>query len=484
MHPVNLKTQIFTGHQSPVTCHQSHTVQPLNPQRSLRITTHESQITAFNNMRIIIIGDNNCARATRHLVRLAGFAVTEFLPGDAVTQGPQAGYAITIDLAPAPHTPDAHLRPDHSAHHPHAAGSEEAPRLHRDASSPSFAEASAGKPFFPETSAGRPFHPERGMTSSIHFDSVDSALEDAVLRHVAQLAAAPVILDRPGGVVHSDRELRIVAPNTGDAKADEAAAVAIEFGVLRGLLDLTAPAAHRKIRGAGTEKKTFGENAAGEPAEALEASWSVHAKKWWPFWILLFAGALGFWKTNFAAASGRTLEDTIKGHRLKPVLQGAAPLLRAAVVDFVPEFAEAEPQGQFATGQGIKITDGTNSLVVDPCKAHAKSYASISQTANTQLVAGTASKKIYICSIHVLAAAATNVAVAEGTGTVCGTGSTGVSGFGGATAATGWNFAANGGIALGNGDSSLGAEGTSGDNLCIFNSGSGQVSGGISYVVQ
>ena len=31
-------------------------------------------------MRIKIIGDNNCARATRHLLRLAGFAVTEFLP--------------------------------------------------------------------------------------------------------------------------------------------------------------------------------------------------------------------------------------------------------------------------------------------------------------------------------------------------------------------------------------------------------------------
>jgi len=30
----------------------------------------------------------------------------------------------------------------------------------------------------------------------------------------------------------------------------------------------------------------------------------------------------------------------------------------------------------------------------------------------------------------------------------------------------------------------VGAEGTNADNLCLFNSGSGQVSGGISYVVQ
>jgi hypothetical protein len=158
--------------------------------------------------------------------------------------------------------------------------------------------------------------------------------------------------------------------------------------------------------------------------------------------------------------------------------------LRAGLVEILPNFSEADPQGQFATGEGFKITDGTNFLVVDPCKARTKLFASINQTGNTQMVAGTASKKIYVCSVHVVAAAAANVAVVEGTGSVCGTSTAGVSGFGGATAATGWNFAANGGIALGNGDSSLGAEGTSGDNLCLFNSGSGQVSGGISYVVQ
>jgi hypothetical protein len=306
-------------------------------------------------------------------------------------------------------------------------------------------------------------------SARIHFDSVESALETAVLRHVSQLAAAPVILDRPGGVVHSDRELRIVAPNSGDAQADEAAAVAIEFGVLRGLLDLTA--------GASAKAK------ADESAEALANSRRARAKKWWPFGMLLIAAALGVMRVSLAAAPGRVVKDSGKSHRLKPVLLEGPPILRAGLAAITPEFL-AEPQGQFATGQGFRITDGTNFLVVDPCKAQTKFYASISQTSNTQLVAGTAAKKIYVCSIHVVAAAATNVAVVEGTGTVCGTSTTGVSGFGGATAATGWNFVGNGGIALGNGDSSLGAEGTVADNLCIFNSGSGQVSGGISYVVQ
>jgi len=430
-------------------------------------------------MRIKINGENNCARATRHLLRLAGFAVTESLPGDAVAAGPLAGYAITIDLAPAQNTPDAFLRPDPTTQHPHTSAKEEAPRSLRDASSPSFAESAEGEGDSGETvargaayanaEAGRGASDEglgggkepgeiaaelvRGGANSfgsanglIHFDSVDSALETAVLRHVTQLAGAPVIVDRPGGVVHSDRELRIVAPNSGDAQADEAAAVAIEFGVLRGLLDLTAPGGRKS--GAGAE-------------DARKVDWR---RKWWPFGALLLAGGLGLLRGSVAAAPGRSVEDISKTRRLKPALLAA--------------------QGQFATGEGFKITDGINFLVVDPCMGSPKLFASINQTGNAQIVAGTGSEKIYVCSIHVVAAVATDVAVVEGTGTVCVTSTTGVSGFGGATAATGWNFAANGGIVLGNGDSSLGVEVNSGDNLCIFNSGSGQVSGGISYVVQ
>jgi hypothetical protein len=435
-------------------------------------------------MRIKIIGENNCARATRHLLRLAGFAVTEFLPGDALAGGPLAGYAITIDLAPAHSTPDSSTRPDPPTQ-VHASVSEEAPRSLRDASSPASAKTLADLPVL-------------AKAASIHFDSVDSALEAAVLRHVAELSAAPVIVDRPGGVVHSDRELRIVAPCTGDAKVDEAAAVAIEFGVLRGLLDLTAPDSFRPSAGGIT---------AGKAAEGLAPSRSVGGRKWWPFWTVLLVVGLGLLRASLAAAPARIVENAGKGPCRARLQAGASDasacspegeryigtLLQAASFASITESHRLKPvplvralaaQEQVAMGQGLKITDGVNFLVVDPCKGQAKFYASINQTANTQLVAGTASKKIYVCSIQVVAAAAANVAVVEGTGSVCATGTAGVSGFGGATAATGWNFAANGGIALGNGDSSLGAESAGGDNLCIFNSGSGQISGGISYVVE
>ncbi len=423
-------------------------------------------------MRIKIIGDNNCARATRHLLRKAGFAVTEFLPADVVTQAPHSGYVITIDLAPAPHPPDPTSEPDHStpAHAEAAAGRhtakhEEALPLHGGASSPTSLGGAGILPAGLHTGHTENRRRDAGATrsASILFDSVDSDLEGAILRHVTQLAAAPVVVDRPGGVVHSERELRIVIPKSGDAKADEAAAVAVEFGVLRGLLDLTSPPSLHKVRGA----------SAGLPACAPGRSQSAGGKKWWTFFlwaaiaVAVLAGSLPASPRHAAIKTEHVIEK-------RPAGLGA----------FLPAAALAA-QGQFATGQApVKITDGTNNLVVDPCKGQTKFYISINQTANTQLVAGTASKKIYICSIHMVVAVATSAALVEGTGSVCATGTAGVSGFGGATAATGWNFAANGGIALGNGGAAVGAEGTSADNLCLFNSGSGQVSGGISYVVQ
>lgn len=127
---------------------------------------------------------------------------------------------------------------------------------------------------------------------------------------------------------------------------------------------------------------------------------------------------------------------------------------------------------------------GGTAVVADPCQASTKSYVSINQTANAQLVTGTASKKIYPCSLNLVTATAQNIAVVEGTGTTCGTSTAGVNGFGGSTAATGWNFAANSGVAYGNGSSAIGQEQTAADNLCLFQSGTGQVSGGLSYVVQ
>src|SRR5712672_1694835 len=206
-------------------------------------------------MRIKIIGDNNCARATRHLLRLAGFAVTEFLPVEAITQAPHFGFAITIELSPATH-PSPTCMPDTPTHDLTDSVNGETSAVANvmaDVSLPSSAEVegtgSVGFSLRAVSTSSRikTAQAEAYATGGghIHFDSVDSALEAAVLRHVTQLAAAPVIVDRPGGVVHSERELRIIVPLARDAQGeshmDEAAAVAVEFGVLRGMLDLVPP---------------------------------------------------------------------------------------------------------------------------------------------------------------------------------------------------------------------------------------------------
>ncbi len=120
-------------------------------------------------MRIKVIGENDCARALRGLLRKAGFAVSEYLPREALLEMPSGGYVVAIQ--------------EHQA-------------------------------------------------DEIHFDSVDCEFEGNILRHITALSKKPVLIDRPGGEVHSDRDIRILVP----AHLPEQQ-MAVEFGVLRGLLD-------------------------------------------------------------------------------------------------------------------------------------------------------------------------------------------------------------------------------------------------------
>ena len=117
----------------------------------------------------------------------------------------------------------------------------------------------------------------------------------------------------------------------------------------------------------------------------------------------------------------------------------------------------------------------------DPCFGSAKLTANINLTASGQVITGTASKTTYICSIDIVTATAQNIALVEGTVTTCGTGTAGMAG--GATAATGWNFAANGGLTKGAGVGSVYiASNATGDNVCLLLSSTGQTSGSIQYV--
>jgi hypothetical protein len=103
---------------------------------------------------------------------------------------------------------------------------------------------------------------------------------------------------------------------------------------------------------------------------------------------------------------------------------------------------------------------------------------------NLLLVTGVSGSKVRVCGVNVgPTAGAVNVALVEGTTTTnpCDTGTVGMAG--GATAATGWNLSANGGLTFGNGEGLVAATATAGDSVCLLFSGAVQVSGVVAYEV-
>jgi hypothetical protein len=157
-------------------------------------------------------------------------------------------------------------------------------------------------------------------------------------------------------------------------------------------------------------------------------------------------------------------------------------------------------EGTSASPLFVKPTDGTNAATIKAASTPpattdtalvttdspvanpvCTSFIALSQTAGTKVVAGVSGKKIYICSILIVANAAETVSLIEGTGTVCATGGTAI--YGSTTAANGMSFAANGGFAQAAARPFL-VTSTNTDDLCVIQNGSSRVTGGISYSIQ
>ena len=118
----------------------------------------------------------------------------------------------------------------------------------------------------------------------------------------------------------------------------------------------------------------------------------------------------------------------------------------------------------------------------DPCSWKAKSYYVVNLTAaaTVEIANAVAGEFWYICSVNLVAGGANAVLIAHDDTDGCGSLTAGMNG--GTTAATGWGFAANGGIALGNGDSAVMKSATANHYLCIAPSTTAQLSGTIAYV--
>lgn len=131
------------------------------------------------------------------------------------------------------------------------------------------------------------------------------------------------------------------------------------------------------------------------------------------------------------------------------------------------------------------IVDNLN--FADPCMFSAKSSVQFSTAlGTTPIVAGVAGKRIYVCSILLSASAASSVSLAEGSSATCGTSNqAGVIGVGTDKAANlGLPLGVTGGFSHGDGTGTIAQTATAGNTLCLYQSGTAQVSGNMMYVQQ
>jgi len=133
-------------------------------------------------------------------------------------------------------------------------------------------------------------------------------------------------------------------------------------------------------------------------------------------------------------------------------------------------------------GLGSGATGGLP-IAVTSCDSFAP--VDIVTATTTLIVTGVSGRHVRICSVNLLTAGANNVALVAGTGATCATSTAGING--GVTAAEGWNFAANGGIAEGSGVGEIMSTnvpgGATGDSMCIITSAATQLSGTIGYAI-
>ena len=144
--------------------------------------------------------------------------------------------------------------------------------------------------------------------------------------------------------------------------------------------------------------------------------------------------------------------------------------------------SNANANGQAAMASSSPVALASNQSVADPCMFQAKINLAISfqTTSSTQLIALSGSTKIYVCSLSLIASAATVFSLTGGTGTNCGTPAALI---GTTVAAHGLSLAANGGLTYGNGGSTVAVTGA-GSEVCIVQSGAGDLSGNLTYVQQ
>lgn len=116
-----------------------------------------------------------------------------------------------------------------------------------------------------------------------------------------------------------------------------------------------------------------------------------------------------------------------------------------------------------------------NGGVPAPNPSNADAAVSVSTATTTEIVAAVNGKSIFIDEWDILVASADNITWEYGTGTRCGTGTTALTGA--------YNFAANGGLSVGDGGYTI-MRVPPGNALCMVTSAGVQASGHVAYAQQ
>jgi hypothetical protein len=159
---------------------------------------------------------------------------------------------------------------------------------------------------------------------------------------------------------------------------------------------------------------------------------------------------------------------------------GAAGTGTQRVVDVASGTTGAAPPAQASFVGGLQ-SGATGGFLGGFPACDLGKVVNISTATTTLMVTGVSGRQVRICAFHMITTLANNVAWLEGTGATCGTGTAGMAG--GTTAASGYNFAANGGIAMGTGIGQVMLTATTGDSVCLITSAATQLSGFISYTI-
>lgn len=172
-------------------------------------------------------------------------------------------------------------------------------------------------------------------------------------------------------------------------------------------------------------------------------------------------------QTDLTSVNGTTTVTAASGVQMVGIEGHAGGAVDAATAAAVP--ANALYVGGNGSGNLTGLISCDNTAAVNMSTATTTQIIAISGTGG----------RTYICAINLVAAAADNVALISGSGTNCASNQAGLAGS--TTAATGWNFPANGGLTMGSGLGMIWKSATTNNEICLVTSAATQLSGSITY---